>query len=80
MKSPTLNTILEELNDVPVDKLGELYAFINSLKISSEKSEKRKKILSFAGTFNDMSQSEYYEFVKETRKTRSKLFDREIDL
>ncbi|MEO5651143.1 MAG: hypothetical protein ABIR03_14630 [Ginsengibacter sp.] len=80
MKSPTLHTILEELNDVPADRLGELHAFINSLKIPGEKLEKRKKILSFAGAFNDMSQSDYDDFVKETKKTRSKLFDSEIDL
>lgn len=77
----TLNTILEELNDVPVDKLGELHIFINSLKINPKKSEKkRKKILSFAGAFNDMSQDDYDDFVKETRKTRTELFEREIKL
>ncbi|HEY5462276.1 MAG TPA: hypothetical protein VIJ95_03395 [Hanamia sp.] len=77
----TLNTILEELNDVPVDKLGELHIFINSLKINTEKSEKkRKEILSFAGAFNDMSQNDYDDFVKETRKTRTELFEREIKL
>ena len=80
MKVLTLNTILEELNDVPVDKLGELHVFINSLKINNEKSEKkRKEILSFAGAFNDMSQNDYNDFVKETKRTRSKLFDREIN-
>lgn len=77
----TLNTILEELNDVPVDKLGELHTFINSLKINTGKSEKkRKEILSFAGAFNDMSQEDYDDFVKETRKTRTELFEREIKL
>jgi len=74
----TLNTILEELNDVPVDKLGELHSFINSLKISTENSEKkRKEILSFAGAFNSMSQNDYDDFVKETRKIRTELFERE---
>ena len=79
--SITLNTILEELNDVPVDKLGELHSFISSLKVSAENSEKkRKKILSFAGAFSDMPQNDYSDFVKETRKTRTKLFDREMKL
>jgi len=74
----TLNKILQELNDVPSDKLGELHSFINSLKISTEK--KRKKILTFAGAFNDMSQKDYNDFVKETIKTRADLFEREIRL
>ncbi|MDQ6844408.1 MAG: hypothetical protein M3Z92_08670 [Bacteroidota bacterium] len=81
MKAVTLNTILEELNDVPVDKLRELHAYINSLKANTEKSEdKRKEILSFAGIFNDMSQNDYDDFLKETKKTRGELFDREINL
>ena len=77
----TLNTILEEISDIPVDKLGELHTFINTLKTDTEKSEKRrKKILSFAGAFNDMPQNEYDDFVNETKKTRAELFDREIKL
>lgn len=77
----TLNTILEELNYIPADKLGELHVFINTLKSHTEKSEKkRKKILSFAGAFNDMPQNDYDEFVKETRNTRAELFSREIKL
>jgi len=77
----TLNTILEELNDVPADRLSELHSFINSLKISTKKSEKkRKEILSFAGAFKGMSQEDYDDFVKETRKTRARLFEREIKL
>ncbi len=42
MKALTLNTILEELHDIPVDKLGELHVFINSLKVNTEKSEKKR--------------------------------------
>lgn len=81
IKMLTLNTILEELNDVPVDKLPELHNYINSLKINTKKSGKsRKEILSFAGIFNNMSQNDYDDFVKETKKTRSELFDREINL
>lgn len=77
----TLNTILEELNDIPVDKLGELHVFINTLKSDTKKSEKkRKKILSFAGAFGDMPQNDYDDFVKETKNTRSELFSREIKL
>jgi hypothetical protein len=77
----TLNTISEELNDIPVNKLGELHTFINTLKTSTENSEeKRKKILSFAGAFNDMPQNEYDDFVNETKKTRKELFDRDINL
>ena len=39
----TLNTILEDINDIPVDKLGELHSFINTLKTDTEKSKKKRK-------------------------------------
>ena len=43
----TLNTILEELNDIPVDKLGELHSLINTLKAHTGKSEKKRKKIRF---------------------------------
>ena len=77
----TLNTILKELKDVPVDRLEELYSYIHSLKTDSKKSEaSRKKILSYAGSFNDMAQKDYDDFINETKKTRAGLFDRDINL
>ena len=77
----TLNTILEELKNVPVDRLDDLYSFIHSLKANPEKPKSsRKKILSYAGSFNDMSQKDYNDFLKETKKTRIDLFERDINL
>ncbi len=63
----TLNAILEELKNVPLDRLEDLYSYIHSLKPNSKKSKSsKKKILSFAGSFNDMSQKDYDDFLKET--------------
>lgn len=77
----TLNTILKELKNVPVERLEDLYSLIHSLKANTKKSDTtRKKILSFAGSFSDMTQKDYDDFIKETRKTRSNLFDRDINL
>lgn len=77
----TLNTILKELKNVPVDRLGDVYSFINSLKADVRKPDfNRKKILSFAGSFADMSEKDYDDFINETQKTRKDLFDRDINL
>ena len=77
----TLNTILEELKSVPVDRLEDLYSFIHSLKANPKKSESsKKKILSYAGSFNTMPQKDYDDFLKETKRTRIDLFDRDINL
>ena len=78
---PTLNAILKEMKDVPVNRLEELYQFVNSLTPKSRQTETlRKKILSFGGAFSDMSSSDYTGFLNQTKKTRAKLFDRNIGL
>ena len=79
----TLNTILKELKNVPVDRLEELHVFINSLKSNTNRKKSdssRKKILSFGESFSDMSLKDYNSFKEETRKTRTDLFSRDIIL
>lgn len=78
---PTLNAILNELKNVPVDKLEDLYSIIHSLRTNTKKADNaNKEILSFAGSFGDISESDYNDFVKQTKQTRKNLFDRNIDL
>jgi hypothetical protein len=77
----TLNTILKEIKDVPVNRLEELYQFIHSMTPSTKKTElSRKKILSFGGSFSDMSEKDYADFLSETKKVRANILDRKIDL
>lgn len=77
----TLNAILKEMKDVPVNRLEEIYQFVHSLTPATKQNETlRKKILSFGGAFRDMSSGDYADFVNQTKKTRAKLFDRNIDL
>lgn len=77
----TLNTILKEMKDVPVNRLEELYQFIHSMTPSAKQSENlRKKILSFGGAFSDMSSNDYSDYLNQTKKARIKLFDRNIDI
>ncbi len=78
---PTLNTILKEIKDVPVERLEELYQFVHSLNPKSKLANNlRQKILSFGGSFSDMSKKNYSDFVSQTKKTRTRLFDRKIKL
>jgi hypothetical protein len=77
----TLNAILKEMKAVPANRLEDLYQFVHSLTSSTKQTEAlRKKILSFGGAFSDMSKKDYSEFVSQTKKARTKLFDRKIDL
>ena len=78
---PTINAILKELKNVPVDKLEDLYSIIHSLQTNIKKTDtKNQEILSYAGAFGDMSKSDYSDFVKHTKQTRDELFDRNINL
>ena len=77
----TLNAILKEMKDVPVSRLEELYQFVHSLTPKTTPTDTlRKKILSYGGAFSDMSSKDYADFLNQTKKARTKLFDRNIDL
>lgn len=78
---PTLNTILKELKNVPLDRLEDLYSIIHSLQTDIKKSNSiNKKIIAFAGSFNDMSEDDYSEFTEHTKNTRISLFSRDTNL
>jgi hypothetical protein len=78
---PTINSILRELKNVPVDKLEDLYSIIHSLRTNTRKAgRENKEIPSFAGSFADLSKSDYNDFVEHTKQTRENLFDRNINL
>ena len=76
---PTINTILKELKNVPVDRLEDLYSIIHSLRTNTQSSDKTSNtILSFAGSFSDMSENDYNDFLQHTQQSRNDLFDRDI--
>jgi hypothetical protein len=77
----TLNTIIKEMKDVPIDRLEEPYEFVHSLTPKTKQTETlRKKNLSFGGSFNDMTKKDYTDYFNHTKKSRIKLFDRNVDL
>jgi hypothetical protein len=68
----TLNTILKEIKDVPVNRLEELYQFVHSMTPSTKKTEPlRKKILSFGGSFRDMSEKDYTDFLNQSVRSQN---------
>lgn len=77
----TLNTILKELRNVPIDRLEDLYSIIHSFRANTKKSDKRReKILSFAGAFGELPEKDYNDFLQHTKNTRDNLFDRDVNL
>jgi hypothetical protein len=47
---------------------------------AKEKEERRKRIMALAGSFNDMSDKDYKEYVKETKRLHKNLFKRKVEL
>jgi len=76
-----LNAILKEMKDIPAERMEELYQYVHSLSSNTKQTEKvRKKILSFSGAFSDMSEEDYIDFLSQTKKIRTNLFERNIEL
>lgn len=77
----TINSIIKELENIPAEKLEDLYSIIHSLKTDEKKTGiKAQKIISYAGSFADMTVKDYKGFVGQTKKIREQLFDRKFDL
>jgi len=77
----TINAILKELKNVPEDKLEEISAIIRLIKSNVRNRDvTRRQILAYGGCFNDLSLNDYEDFLEETKRTRSNLFDRDIYL
>jgi hypothetical protein len=57
---PTINSIINELNDVQVNRLEELYQLVHSMSMKVEQTEaRRRNVLSYAGLFSEMSKEDY---------------------
>lgn len=78
----TLNTIWEEMQHVPVHRLDEVYHFVRALSRRPKKVDdaRVKEIMSYAGIFSDMSEKDYQDYLKETRRVRKQLFKRKVKI
>lgn len=77
----TYNSILSEIQKIPVDKLEDLYLVLKSFNFS-EKDPKQnsEKILEYAGLFSSMTDEEYKDFTTSINDTRNDLFTRKFNL
>ena len=68
-----ISKIFKELEQLPFEKLQELYAVIQKFKDDTEGNVK-DDIISFAGCWDDMSDSEFEEFINEVYDRRKSAF------
>jgi hypothetical protein len=76
----TINTILEEMKDIPVEHLSEVYQFVHSFNVHHQYSDsKRREIMSCAGMLSDMSEEDYADFLGETKRIRQGRLERNLE-
>ena len=75
-------SVLNKLSALPVDYLWEVDKFLSELnKKEYQKGQNNtEKILSFAGTWSDMDEEDFKEYLKVARETGDQLFSREVNL
>ena len=74
-------SILSQLSLVPVDSLQQIDAFLQSItKEMRQKEQTRALILNLAGSWSDMPETDFNDFVAHYKKESNEMFSREIDL
>jgi len=74
-------SVLEKLSSIPIEYLNEVDKFLTTLKKDINGQEKnRENILKFAGSWNDMSDSDFDDYMKSIKDLRGNMFNREIEL
>ena len=67
-------SILHRLSEIPVDYLPQIDNYLQKLTIE-DKRNNQLKIMQLAGCWNDMSETEFQEYLTEAKNTN--VFDRE---
>lgn len=69
--------VIEEIQRIPREKLGELYDVIHFFRVGIEQTKTLPhNILQFAGCWEDMTDDEFDSFLIEIAERRSKAFSR----
>ena len=77
-------SVLKKLGNTPVEFLPKIDRFLSQINrtanLEREKTENRKKILALAGSWSDMSDEDFQDYLRQAKQTGSELFNREVDL
>ena len=67
--------LINEISLLPEDKLREVYNFIHYFRLGAEKIKENNNILSFSGSWKDMDDELFDEYLSDISKRRNKAFD-----
>ena len=73
-------TIIDQLNQVPVDYLPEVNSFLKTLKEGITKKGNRDEILKLAGAWSDFTDRDFQEYLQNIRDVKSEMFSKDIEL
>jgi hypothetical protein len=77
------DVLYQKVNQLPFELQHEVSDFVEFLLRkyhTPQHSNRREKILSFAGAFNEMDEDDYSEFMDDMKQTRENTFNRNIPL
>lgn len=76
-KFVTRDTVLDEINQIPENKLPEVYEIVHHFRENLVKPQKNgKQILKFAGCWTDMPDDVYNNFLGEITSRRKQAFSK----
>ena len=77
----TYQSVLFKLSRVPVESLPQIDAYLENFTPETQaKRQNREAILSLAGSWNEMSESDFEEYLSEARRSGGEMFDRDVTL
>jgi len=80
-RNSTYKSILNQLESIPTDYLLDVDAFLKKfMKVIQKKKLNRIETMKLAGSWADMSDKEFEEYLAAAQKTRSEMFARNIEL
>lgn len=75
-------SVLRKLGNIPQMYLMDVDKYLSGLmkKIENPQPTNIATIMAFAGSWSDMEEEDFVDFMEENRNIRTNLFDRKIDL
>lgn len=82
IKPETLyQAILQKLNEIPSHYLWEINHYLEQLRQKADKKQDNiDKILSFAGSWADMSDEDFEDYLHEAKRSGQEAFGKEVNL
>jgi len=81
MEANLYKSVLKSLSLIPEEYLVQVNAYLEKLKDRiSHKEKNSAEILALAGSWSDMPESEFEEFLEIAKSSGSELFGREVEL